>query len=73
MTAGWAPKYVSEDVLRFAQKRNPRKLMWASDYPILPFERTITEGRGLPLTGDSRTGYLGANARAVFGSPNEKE
>jgi len=76
MTAGWAPKYVPEEVLRFAQKRSPRKLMWASDYPILPFDRTLTEATALPLTGEARTGYLGANARAVFGSPNccpEKE
>ena len=36
MTAGWAPKYIPEEVLRFAQRRNPGKLMWASDYPILP-------------------------------------
>jgi predicted TIM-barrel fold metal-dependent hydrolase len=69
MTAGWAPKYVPEEIVRLAERRNPRKLMWASDYPILPFDRTITEGRALPLTKDSRTGYLGANARAVFGSP----
>ena len=67
MTAGWAPKYVPEDVLRFAQKRNPNKLMWASDYPILPFDRTLAEARALPLTGDCRAGYLGANALRVFG------
>ena len=76
MTAGWAPKYVPEEVLRFAQKRNPRKLMWASDYPILPMDRTLTEATALPLTGAARSGYLGANAMAVFGSPNscpEKE
>ena len=50
--------------------------MWASDYPILPFDRTFTEATALPLTGEARTGYLGANAMAVFGSPNcrpEKE
>jgi len=69
MTAGWAPKYIPEEIVRFAERRNPRKLMWASDYPILPFERTVTEGRALALTGDSRIGYLGANARAVFGAP----
>ena len=70
MTAGWAPKYLPEDIVRFAERRNPRKLMWASDYPILPFARTVTEGKAVPLTGDSQTGYLGANARAVFGSPH---
>ncbi|WP_197037794.1 MULTISPECIES: amidohydrolase family protein [Actinomycetes] len=69
MTAGWAPKYVPDEVIRFAERRNRTKLMWASDYPILPFARTIEEGRALPLTGEARTGYLGANARAVFGEP----
>ena len=56
----------------YAQKRNPRKLMWALDYPILPFDRTLTEATGLPLTGDARTGYLGANAMRVFGSPDSQ-
>jgi predicted TIM-barrel fold metal-dependent hydrolase len=69
MTAGWAPKYLPDEVLRFAQRRNPHKLMWASDYPILPFDRTVTEAAALPLTGEARTGYLGANALAVFGPP----
>ena len=46
--------------------------MWASDYPILPFDRTLTEATGLPLTGDARTGYLGANAMRVFGSPDSR-
>jgi predicted TIM-barrel fold metal-dependent hydrolase len=69
MTAGWAPKYIPEDILRFAERRNPTKLMWASDYPILPLDRDAAEGRNVPLTGNSLTGYLDANARAVFGDP----
>lgn len=69
MTAGWAPKYIPEDILRFAERRNPTKLMWASDYPILPLDRTAVEGRSVPLTGASLAGYLGGNARAVFGDP----
>jgi predicted TIM-barrel fold metal-dependent hydrolase len=69
MTAGWAPKYIPDEVLRFAQRRNPRKLMWASDYPILPFDRTFTEASALTLTGEARTGYLGGNALRVFGHP----
>ena len=44
--------------------------MWASDYPILPLDRTVTEGRALGLTGPSRVGYLGGNALTVFGRPN---
>jgi predicted TIM-barrel fold metal-dependent hydrolase len=69
MTAGWAPKYIPDEVLRFAQRRNPRKLMWASDYPILPFDRTLTEATALTLTGEARSGFLGANALRVFGHP----
>lgn len=69
MSAGWAPRYIPEELLRFAQRRNPNKLMWASDYPILPIDRTISEGRALPLTGPARIGYLGGVAAAVFGEP----
>jgi predicted TIM-barrel fold metal-dependent hydrolase len=69
MTAGWAPKYIPEEVLRFAERRNPRKLMWASDYPILPFDRTFTEATALALTGEARAGFLGCNALRVFGHP----
>lgn len=69
MTAGWAPKYVPNEILDFAQRRGAAKLMWASDYPILSMERTVREGLELALTGAAREGYLGANARAVFGEP----
>lgn len=69
MTAGWAPKYIPADIVRFAARRNPAKLMWASDYPILPFDRTVIEGEAVALEGKSRQGYLGDNARAVFGPP----
>lgn len=69
MTAGWAPKYIPPEIIRFAERRNSTKLMWASDYPILPLDRTASEGRAVALSGDSRLGYLGDNARAVFGLP----
>ena len=69
MTAGWAPRYIPPEILTFADRRNPAKLMWASDYPILPLDRTVMEGRAVALHGDSLSGYLGGNARAVFGEP----
>jgi predicted TIM-barrel fold metal-dependent hydrolase len=69
MTAGWAPRYVPDDILSVIRRRNRTKLMWASDYPILPFERTITEGRAIEMSADSRRNFLGANALAVFGEP----
>ena len=69
MTAGWAPKYVPEAILEVLRRRNKTKLMWSSDYPILPFDRTITEGRAIELPEDSRANFLGANALSVFGDP----
>lgn len=69
MTAGWAPKYIPESILHLAERRNPHKLMWASDYPILPIDRTVNEGRSLPLSGAARSGYLCDNGRKVFGTP----
>jgi predicted TIM-barrel fold metal-dependent hydrolase len=69
MTAGWAPKYVPEPILEVVRRRNKTKLMWSSDYPILPFDRTITEGRAIELPEDSRANFLGANALQVFGEP----
>jgi predicted TIM-barrel fold metal-dependent hydrolase len=68
-TAGWAPKYVPKEILTFMGARGPTKVMWASDYPILPIDRTITEGLALDIRERARPGYLGANALAVFGEP----
>jgi predicted TIM-barrel fold metal-dependent hydrolase len=69
MTSGWAPKYVPEEIWNVQRKRNNTKLMWSSDYPILPFDRTITEGRAIDLPPESRANFLGRNALAVFGEP----
>lgn len=69
MTAGFAPKYVPEAVRAF-MKRGPNKVMWASDYPILPIERTLLEGRSLDVHPSALPGYLGLNALEVFGQPN---
>lgn len=68
MTAGFAPKYVPE-AIRSLMRRFPTKVMWASDYPILSIDRTLTEGRALDVHGDALPGYLGTNALAVFGAP----
>jgi uncharacterized protein len=69
MTSGWIPKYIPEAITRFMSSRGPTKVMWASDYPILPIDRTAAEGRSLNVKPEVLEGYLGKNARAVFGSP----
>jgi predicted TIM-barrel fold metal-dependent hydrolase len=69
MTSGWAPKYIPDEIWNVQRKRNTTKLMWASDYPILPFARTIDEGRAIDLPDQSRANFLGLNALSVFGEP----
>ena len=62
-----------EAILEVLRRRNKTKVMWSSDYPILPFDRTIIEGRAIELPEDSRTNFLGANALAVFGDPPSRD
>ncbi|WP_052074095.1 amidohydrolase family protein [Rhodococcoides fascians] len=69
MTAGWAPKYIPDAIWNVQRKRNNTKIMWSSDYPVLPLDRTIDEGRAIELPEDSRANFLGLNALAVFGEP----
>lgn len=69
MTAGWAPKYIPEEIWNVQRRRNKHKIMWSSDYPVLPFDRTINEGRAIELPEDARANFLGLNALAVFGEP----
>lgn len=69
MTAGWAPKYIPDAIWNVQRKRNNTKIMWSSDYPVLPLDRTIDEGRAIELPAESRANFLGLNALSVFGEP----
>ena len=70
MTSGWAPKYVPAQIRKFMSSRGKGKVMWASDYPVLPMERTVSEGKALDVSEEALAGYLGANAIKVFGQPH---
>jgi predicted TIM-barrel fold metal-dependent hydrolase len=69
MTAGFAPKYLPEPLVRYMDSRGRDKVMWSSYFPIMSVERTLREGRALALRDEAMTGYLGANAAHVFGTP----
>jgi predicted TIM-barrel fold metal-dependent hydrolase len=63
MTSGWAPGRVPQAIWDFANTtRGADKVMWASDYPLLPITRTAVEGRAVPLKDDHRRRYLRDNA-----------
>lgn len=63
MTSGWAPSRVPQVVWDYANStRGAHKVIWASDYPLLPIDRAAKEGRDAPLKPDSLRGYLRDNA-----------
>jgi predicted TIM-barrel fold metal-dependent hydrolase len=67
MTSGWVPSRVPTAIWDFANTtRGADKIMWASDYPLLPIGRTATEGRAVPLKPANKQRYLHDNAVHIY-------
>jgi len=66
MTSAYAPKYLPPELLHFMNTRGKTKVMFATDYPFLPFDRCVREARALALSEDVRRNYLCDNALRVF-------
>ena len=53
MTSAWSPKYLPESLLHYMRTRGKNRIMFASDYPVLSFERCRRRGRSArPSRGD---------------------
>lgn len=66
MTSAWSPKYLPEELLHFMRTRGKGKVMFATDRPVLSFERCLTEIAALDLPDDVRQGWLHDNANDFF-------
>lgn len=66
MTSAWIPKYLPESLIRFMNTRGRRKVMWASDYPALPFERCLREAKNLPFRPGVLDEYLSGTAQQLW-------
>ena len=67
ITSGFAPKHVPQEIWNFVNTRGARKVMWSSDYPILPMQRCAKEGWEVALRDEAtRRRYLRDNALEVF-------
>jgi uncharacterized protein len=69
MTSGWSPRYIPSPILQYMEKRGPGKVMWASDYPAVSFERTVPHALQLAVSEPVLRRYLWDNAIDVFGDP----
>jgi uncharacterized protein len=66
--SGYLAKYIQPEVVKFMNSsRGQGKLMFASDFPVLPFDRSLIEARRLPLKPEAMEAFLSGNCRRVLG------
>jgi predicted TIM-barrel fold metal-dependent hydrolase len=66
MTSAWSPKRLPESLLHYMRTRGKDRILFASDYPVLSFERTLGEAADLDLPDEVREAWLYDNADAFF-------
>lgn len=66
MTSAWAPKHYPSELVRYMATRGRGKVMFATDYPLLSFERCVSEARRLDLPDDAADAFFSGTAEAVF-------
>jgi len=66
MTSAWSPKRLPESLLHYMRTRGPNKVIFASDWPVLPMRRVIPEARALDLPAEVLDNYLHNNAQQFF-------
>jgi predicted TIM-barrel fold metal-dependent hydrolase len=66
MTSAYAPRYLPPELIHFMNTRGQHKVLFASDHPVLSFERCLGEAAALPLREGVLEKYLRENALAVF-------
>lgn len=65
-TSAYAPKYFPPELIHFMNTRGQDKIMFASDHPVLSFERCVKEAQELDLREGVLDKFLYANAYNLF-------
>ncbi len=66
MTSAWSPKRLPEELLHYMRTRGKGRIIFASDSPVLSFERTLGEAAKLDLDEEVRGSWLYENAKSFF-------
>ncbi len=66
MTSAYLPKYLPSEMIQFMNTRGQDKILFATDFPFLPFDRAIETATALPFRPGVLQKYLRDNARRVF-------
>jgi len=69
MASAWAPMHYPQPLVEFLNSSRGRdKVMFASDYPLMGFERCMEELTSFPFRNDAtRDAFMGANCARVLG------
>jgi len=68
-TDAHAPKYWEPRFVEYLRSRGKQKVLFGTDYPIVGFERAMTEIAGHHLPDDVLARFLRENARDVYRLP----
>ncbi|HEV8711523.1 MAG TPA: amidohydrolase family protein [Candidatus Binatia bacterium] len=71
MTSAYAPKYFPPELIQFMNTRGQDKIIFASDHPVLPMERGISEAKELDLREGVLDKFLYQNAERLFFAPRK--
>ena len=66
MTSAYLPKYLPQELIQFMNTRGQDKVMFATDFPFLPFDRAIETAKALPFRPGVLQKYLHGNAARLF-------
>jgi predicted TIM-barrel fold metal-dependent hydrolase len=66
MTSAYLPKYLPDELIRFMNTRGQTKVIFATDFPFLPFDRAIATAKELPFREGVLERYLRQNALDLF-------
>lgn len=69
MTSGWSPRQLPEVLLHAMNRRLLGKVMFATDYPLLGFQRCLQEASELALSPTAMAAFLGTTAQGLFFDP----
>ncbi len=68
MTSAYRPKYFNPELVRFMNSARGRgRIMFASDFPMIPIEVAVDDARNLGLSDESLDEYLGTALCRVLG------
>lgn len=66
MTSAWSPKRLPESLLHYMRTRGAKKVIFASDWPVLRQTRVVPEALALDLPANVLDDYLYNNAEEYF-------